>query len=136
MCDRGPARASQPHADHERQDSRRHRGEPGRGQGGRARARRGRGHRVCDGARDGAGTEVGQNPVFAAAFEQLGAAVESPWLAGRAVAALTADRQVLTRSGQVLVAAELAAQYGFTDLDGSRSTSIRELLAQMQAARG
>lgn len=78
--------------------------------------------------------EVGQNPGFAAAFAQLAAAVESPWLAGRAVAALTGDPQVFARSGQVLVAAELAEQYGFTDVDGSCSVSIRKLLAQLQAA--
>lgn len=45
---------------------------------------------------------------------------ESPQFIGRAVAALAADPAVLRRSGQVLVAAELAREYGFEDIDGKR----------------
>jgi NAD(P)-dependent dehydrogenase (short-subunit alcohol dehydrogenase family) len=44
---------------------------------------------------------------------------ESPAFIGRAVAALAADTDVLRRTGQVLVAASLALEYGFTDLDGT-----------------
>jgi NAD(P)-dependent dehydrogenase (short-subunit alcohol dehydrogenase family) len=43
---------------------------------------------------------------------------ESPEFVGRAVAALAADRNVMRHSGAVLVAARLAADYGFTDIDG------------------
>jgi NAD(P)-dependent dehydrogenase (short-subunit alcohol dehydrogenase family) len=43
-------------------------------------------------------------------------ASESPQFVGRAVAALAADPHVLERSGQVVVTAELARSYGFTDL--------------------
>lgn len=43
---------------------------------------------------------------------------ESPEFIGRAVAALAADTEVSRRSGSVLVAAALAAEYGFTDTDG------------------
>ncbi len=43
---------------------------------------------------------------------------ESPEFIGRAVAALAADPDVLRHSGKVLVAAALAAEYGFTDIDG------------------
>jgi NAD(P)-dependent dehydrogenase (short-subunit alcohol dehydrogenase family) len=43
---------------------------------------------------------------------------ESPDFIGRAVAALAADPDVLRHSGRVLVAAALAREYGFTDLDG------------------
>jgi dehydrogenase/reductase SDR family member 1 len=43
---------------------------------------------------------------------------ESPDFIGRAVAALAMDPDVLRHSGKVLVAAALAQQYGFTDLDG------------------
>ena len=43
---------------------------------------------------------------------------ESPEFLGRTVAALAADPRVLDRSGQVLVAAVLAREYGFTDVDG------------------
>jgi NAD(P)-dependent dehydrogenase (short-subunit alcohol dehydrogenase family) len=45
---------------------------------------------------------------------------ESPRFVGRAVAALARDESVLERSGRALVAAELAREYGFTDLDGSQ----------------
>lgn len=43
---------------------------------------------------------------------------ESPRYLGRAVAALAADSEVLSRSGQVLRVADLAREYGFTDVDG------------------
>ena len=50
---------------------------------------------------------------------------ESPRFSGRAVAALAADARVMERSGSVVVSAELAAEYGFTDLDDSRPRSLR-----------
>jgi dehydrogenase/reductase SDR family member 1 len=43
---------------------------------------------------------------------------ESPDFIGRAVAALAADPDVLRHSGKVLVAASLAREYSFTDIDG------------------
>src|SRR5262249_30428614 len=43
---------------------------------------------------------------------------ESPEFIGRAVAALANDPEVLGRSGSVLVAAALAKEYGFTDING------------------
>jgi NAD(P)-dependent dehydrogenase (short-subunit alcohol dehydrogenase family) len=43
---------------------------------------------------------------------------ESPQFIGRAVAALAADRDVMNKSGEVLVAANLASEYGFSDIDG------------------
>jgi NAD(P)-dependent dehydrogenase (short-subunit alcohol dehydrogenase family) len=43
---------------------------------------------------------------------------ETPLFAGRAVAALAADPGVMAKSGQILLASELAAEYGFTDIDG------------------
>jgi NAD(P)-dependent dehydrogenase (short-subunit alcohol dehydrogenase family) len=43
---------------------------------------------------------------------------ESPEFIGRAVAALAADADVLRYSGKVLVAAGIAKEYGFTDIDG------------------
>lgn len=45
---------------------------------------------------------------------------ESPEFIGRAVAALANDPQVSRRTGSVLVAAALAQEYGFTDVDGRR----------------
>jgi dehydrogenase/reductase SDR family protein 1 len=44
---------------------------------------------------------------------------ESPEFIGRAVAALAADLDVLRHTGKVLVAAGLAREYGFTDVDGT-----------------
>jgi dehydrogenase/reductase SDR family protein 1 len=54
---------------------------------------------------------------------------ESPEFVGRAVAALAADPDVLRRSGEVLIAAALAREYGFTDLDGRtpRPLSVEEV---------
>jgi dehydrogenase/reductase SDR family member 1 len=43
---------------------------------------------------------------------------ETPVFVGRAVAALAADPDVIAKSGQILLASELASQYGFTDVDG------------------
>jgi NAD(P)-dependent dehydrogenase (short-subunit alcohol dehydrogenase family) len=43
---------------------------------------------------------------------------ESPEFIGRAVAALAGDPDVMRYSGTVLVAASVAAAYGFTDVDG------------------
>jgi NAD(P)-dependent dehydrogenase (short-subunit alcohol dehydrogenase family) len=43
---------------------------------------------------------------------------ENPEFIGRAVAALASDSAVSRWSGSVVVAAALAAEYGFTDIDG------------------
>ena len=43
---------------------------------------------------------------------------ESPEFIGRAVAALAGDPHVMRHTGSVLVAASLALEYGFTDIDG------------------
>ena len=45
---------------------------------------------------------------------------ESPQFIGRAVAALVNDPNLMQKSGQVLVAAALALEYGFTDVDGKQ----------------
>src|SRR5437588_3980031 len=55
----------------------------------------------------------------AAAFLDLSNS-ESPQFIGRTVAALAADANVLEKSGRVLVAAALAREYGFTDIDGQQ----------------
>jgi NAD(P)-dependent dehydrogenase (short-subunit alcohol dehydrogenase family) len=54
---------------------------------------------------------------------------ESPQFIGRAVAALASDPQIMTKSGQVLVAAAVAQEYGFTDIDGKqpRPLTIEEI---------
>jgi NAD(P)-dependent dehydrogenase (short-subunit alcohol dehydrogenase family) len=43
---------------------------------------------------------------------------ESPFLVGRAVAALAADPDVTRKAGLIYFAADLAREYGFTDVDG------------------
>ena len=48
------------------------------------------------------------------------AASETPRYVGRAVAALAADPDVMARSGRTLSSWNLAREYGFTDVDGSR----------------
>jgi NAD(P)-dependent dehydrogenase (short-subunit alcohol dehydrogenase family) len=56
-----------------------------------------------------------------AAFAKAGRVpegLESPEYVGRAVVALAADANVMARSGRVLTAGQLAAEYGFTDVDG------------------
>jgi dehydrogenase/reductase SDR family protein 1 len=54
---------------------------------------------------------------------------ESPDFIGRAVAALAADRDVLRHSGKVLIAAAVAQEYGFSDVDGKspRALTIAEV---------
>ena len=48
------------------------------------------------------------------------AGTESPRYVGRAVVALAADPAVMARSGRVWRVGDLAADYGFTDIDGRR----------------
>ena len=58
-------------------------------------------------------------------FDPAKSQAESPQFSGRAVAALAADPRRMERTGQALVVAELAKEYGFTDLDGSQPASLR-----------
>jgi NAD(P)-dependent dehydrogenase (short-subunit alcohol dehydrogenase family) len=50
----------------------------------------------------------------------------SPEFPGRVIAALAADPQAISRSGGTFIAAELAQQYGITDIDGRVISSLRE----------
>jgi hypothetical protein len=45
---------------------------------------------------------------------------ESPEFIGLVVATLNADPQLMQRSGQVVVAAELAKEFGVIDVDGQQ----------------
>lgn len=49
---------------------------------------------------------------------------ESPQFLGRAVAALATDPNIMQKSGQVLVAAQVALDYGFTDIDGKQPRPV------------
>jgi NAD(P)-dependent dehydrogenase (short-subunit alcohol dehydrogenase family) len=52
-------------------------------------------------------------------------ATESVEYIGRAVAALAADTNILEKSGRILTVGDLAREYGFTDVDGSRPPAFR-----------
>jgi len=54
---------------------------------------------------------------------------ESPQFIGRAAAALACDPAVMQKTGKVLVAASLALDYGFTDVDGKspRPLTLRDV---------
>jgi len=45
---------------------------------------------------------------------------ESSQFVGRAIAALSSDPNLISKTGKILVAAELAKEYGFTDIDGTQ----------------
>ncbi len=55
-------------------------------------------------------------------------ASESPEFTGRAVVSLANDPELLELSGNVLVVAELAEKYAFSDVDGSQPRSLRRHL--------
>jgi hypothetical protein len=50
--------------------------------------------------------------------EKFTAMTQSPYLVGRAVAALVADPGVTARSGSTVYAGDVAREYNFTDIDG------------------
>lgn len=50
---------------------------------------------------------------------------ESPEYAGRAVAALASDPNVLEKSGKVVAVGDVAEEYGFTDIDGRRIPAFK-----------
>jgi NAD(P)-dependent dehydrogenase (short-subunit alcohol dehydrogenase family) len=54
----------------------------------------------------------------------IGSSIEFP---GRVIAALAADPNVMKRSGGTWIAAELAREYGVTDVDGTVPPSLRAL---------
>jgi NAD(P)-dependent dehydrogenase (short-subunit alcohol dehydrogenase family) len=57
---------------------------------------------------------------------------ESPRFVGRAIAALAADPDVAAKAGTVLFADDLADEYGFDDLDGSRPHFWRSMEAWLE----
>jgi NAD(P)-dependent dehydrogenase (short-subunit alcohol dehydrogenase family) len=59
---------------------------------------------------------------------------ETPRYIGRAVAALAADPKVRRKSGAALYVGDLADEYGFTDLDGTRPHFWRAVDAKLDAA--
>jgi NAD(P)-dependent dehydrogenase (short-subunit alcohol dehydrogenase family) len=51
---------------------------------------------------------------------------ETPKFSGRAIASLYADPNLMSKSGNVVIAAEAALEYGFTDFNGQQPPSLRE----------
>lgn len=60
---------------------------------------------------------------------------ETPRFVGRAVAALAADPERGRWNGESLSSGQLAREYGFTDLDGSRPDAFRYLVEVQEAGR-
>ncbi|MET7366258.1 SDR family oxidoreductase [Streptomyces sp. NPDC005566] len=60
---------------------------------------------------------------------------EGPSYVGRAVAALAGDARLARWNGQSLSSGQLAQEYGFTDLDGSRPDCWRYLVEVVDAGR-
>lgn len=63
-----------------------------------------------------------------AQYAQFAAMAESPQFTGRLIHALYRDPQLMEKSGQVLVGAEAALDYGIRDIDGRQPPSHRALL--------
>lgn len=53
---------------------------------------------------------------------------ESPQFIGRCISAIAMDKNKHTQTGEILIAAEVAQKYGFTDIDGKQPKSLREQL--------
>ena len=60
---------------------------------------------------------------------------ESPRFVGRAVAALAADPDLPRWNGESLSSGQLAQEYGFTDIDGSRPDCWRYLIEVQEAGK-
>jgi NAD(P)-dependent dehydrogenase (short-subunit alcohol dehydrogenase family) len=60
---------------------------------------------------------------------------ETPRYLGRAVAALAADREAARWSGRSLSSGELAQEYGFTDIDGTRPDWWRYMVEVVDAGK-
>jgi NAD(P)-dependent dehydrogenase (short-subunit alcohol dehydrogenase family) len=67
--------------------------------------------------------------------EHFAAISESPRFVGRAVAALAADPDMQRHNGGSFSAGELAHEYGFTDLDGSRPDCWRYMVEVQDPGR-
>lgn len=63
-----------------------------------------------------------------AAYADFAAMAESPQFTGRLIEALYRDPKLMDRSGNTLVGAELAREYGITDVDGRQPPSHRAML--------
>lgn len=62
------------------------------------------------------------------AYEGLAATAESPEFTGRVIDALARDPQLMKRSGQILIGAEIAEELGVRDTEGQQPPSHRPFL--------
>ncbi|NKY51555.1 SDR family NAD(P)-dependent oxidoreductase [Nocardia vermiculata] len=62
------------------------------------------------------------------AYDGLAATAESPEFTGRIIAALARDPELMTRTGRVLVGAEIAQELGVVDTKGQQPPSHRPML--------
>ncbi|GHO97592.1 hypothetical protein KSF_076400 [Reticulibacter mediterranei] len=53
---------------------------------------------------------------------------ETPQFTGRVIEALYGDPELMMKSGQVVIGAEAAVNYGFTDINGHQPPSLRHKL--------
>ena len=51
---------------------------------------------------------------------------ETPKFSGLVIASLYGDPKLMSKSGNVVIAAEAALEYGFTDFNGKQPRSLRE----------
>jgi NAD(P)-dependent dehydrogenase (short-subunit alcohol dehydrogenase family) len=54
--------------------------------------------------------------------------LETPQFTGRVIEALYGDPKLMMKSGQVIIGAEAAVEYGFTDINGNQPPSLRKKL--------
>jgi NAD(P)-dependent dehydrogenase (short-subunit alcohol dehydrogenase family) len=54
--------------------------------------------------------------------------LETPQFTGGVIEALYSDPNLMTKSGQVIIGAEAAVEYGFTDINGNQPLSLRQKL--------
>ncbi|XP_067928168.1 dehydrogenase/reductase SDR family member 1-like [Watersipora subatra] len=65
----------------------------------------------------------GSNPTITENFKVAG----TPEYSGRAVVNLACDKNKMAKSGRITITADLAREYGFTDVDGRQRPSPRQL---------
>lgn len=53
--------------------------------------------------------------------------LEDPTFSGKAIVALACDKDIMKKSGHILIVAELGREYGFKDIGGKQPLSFRQL---------
>lgn len=71
-----------------------------------------------------------EDPALARKYAPLRGSMESPQFTGRVIVALSRDPRLMERSGGVWIGAELAREYGVTDIDGRQPPSFRAALGE------